>query len=54
MLQNETQNKGKIEFVLSYRVFLQVHRFSEGLRVFTLKDEIQQLLTAPPPGMGVI
>lgn len=39
---------------LSYRVFLQVHRFSERLRVFTLEDEVQQLLTAPPPGVGVV
>lgn len=43
-----------VRFLFSYRVFLEVHRFSEGLRVFTLKDEIQQLLTAPPPCMGVV
>lgn len=37
-----------------YRVFLQVHRFSERLGVFTLEDEVQQLFAAPLPGMGVI
>lgn len=47
-------DKDSESFMLRYRVFLQVHRFSEGLRVFTLKEEIQQLLTAHPPRLRVV
>lgn len=38
----------------AHRVFLQVHRLPEGLRVFALEDEIQQVLAAPPPGVRVV
>ena len=38
----------------THRVLVQVHGLPEGLRVLALEDEVQQLLAAAPPGLGVV
>lgn len=36
-----------------YRILFQIHRLSERLWIFTLKDELHQFSTAPLPGLRV-